>query len=235
MSGPTSEWRWEAQSPPSTSREGLDLTARPQWIAEIWRLRGLVLYDEGRRPQFLQADGQVADRDPLDLLAYHVLGWCDGVLAGCIRFVPTASPLPSLTEQVLGCERFEQVLASLQTTRLATVDVGRWIVHPDYRHFRVALSLVGACWSYVQCLGFQMAVATVGTRAGQDVILQRAGLSPVPGVGAHVCEAYDDELRTMYAIVREPAPNFSGVVQQMEARLIASPTEALSMGYSKSA
>jgi hypothetical protein len=209
------------RSPVTAHEHDIDLEAAPEWIEDVWRLRGLVLYDDGRRPQFLSPSGQFADRDPLDLVAYHVLGWCMGELVGCIRFVPVT--ISGLTERVLGSERFEDLLAALNTTRDRTVEVGRWIVHPEFRRHRVALYLVGGCWSYVQRLGFDMAVATVGTRGKQDAILHRTGLIPVPNLAPHRSDAFDDELRTMYAVVREPAPNFRGMVEQMRNRLAGTP------------
>jgi N-acyl-L-homoserine lactone synthetase len=218
----TDEWVWEMRAPVTAQERTFG--GIPEWIEDVWRLRGLVLYDDGRRPQFLGDDGQFADRDPLDLASYHVLGWCAGELVGCIRFIPVT--VPGLTEQVLGCAKFDELLAALKTDRQSTVEVGRWIVHPEYRRHRVALSLVGGCWSYVQRLGFRMAVATVGTRGKQDAILQRTGLNPVPGFPPVPCEAFDDELRTMYAVVREPAPNFRGMVEQMRGRLAQAAPQA---------
>jgi N-acyl-L-homoserine lactone synthetase len=222
----TGEWVWEMRAPVAAREHDIDHAAVPEWIEDVWRLRGLVLYDDGRRPQFLTAVGQFADRDPLDLVAYHVLGWCMGDLVGCIRFIPVT--VAGLTERVLGRERFEDLLVALDTDRASTVEVGRWIVHPEFRRHRVALSLVGGCWSYVQSLGFRMAVATVGTRGKQDAILNRTGLYPVPGLAPHRSDAFDDELRTMYAVVREPAPNFRGMVEQMRERLADAAPEAQS-------
>jgi hypothetical protein len=235
MSGDTEDWRWETRNSPTSGREGVDLTATPGWVDEIWKLRGLVLYDNGRRPQFRKADGRFADRDPLDLLAYHVLGWCTGQLVGCIRFVPVAVPIPSFTECVLGRERFEELLVAINTTRSGTVDVGRWIVHPDFRRHRVALSLVGGCWSYIQRLGFQTAVATVGTRGRQDTILQRTGLISAPGFHPRTCDVMDDELRTMYAVIRSPANNFRGMVERMGGRLIPAPADEIPVRIKESA
>lgn len=226
MSVENHEWRWETRAPTATETECHSLQTPPPWVEDVWRLRGLVLFDGGRRPQFRRLDGQFADPDPVDLLAYHVLGLYAGELVGCIRFVPMAAPVETLTERLLGRDRFAELLAALGATRAGTVEVGRWIVHPEFRRHRIALSLVAGCWSYVQKLGFHMAVATAGTRAGQDAILRRTGLVPVPGVETRASNSFDDELRTMYAVVKQPAPNFQGMVELMGSRLAFGPQEA---------
>ncbi len=223
------EWRWEIRSPAAEERGwgGSSALTAPAWIDgnPAACAVGEVLYDEGRRPQFRHDDGTFADCDPLDLLAYHVLGRYAGELVGCIRFVGLADPVKSMTEQVLGRERFERMLTQLDSPREATADVGRWVVHPEFRRHRVALSLVAGCWSYLQELGFQTAIATVGTRAGQNAILRRTGLAPVPGVPPHLSRSFDDELCTMFATLNDPAPNFRGMVEQMGRRLVVMPNE----------
>ena len=226
MSRMIDEWRWEVRSPVAEDGDAAEFNTAPDWIEEIQWLRGFVLYDNGRRPQFRTAQGNFADRDPLDLLAYHVLGRFGDRLVGCIRFVPLAVPVPCLTEQVLGRQRFELMLRRLDSSRNTTADVGRWVVHPDFRGHRAALSLVGGCWSYLLTLGFQTAIATVGTRAGQNSILQRAGLARVPEVPPHLSVAFDDELCAMYAVLSNPASNFAGLVRKMERRLVAVPNVA---------
>ena len=75
--------RWELHTPPGIERAG--------WMDKVSELRGRVLYEGGRRPRFRRSDGQFADRDPLDPLAFHIAA--RSRLTGRLR-----SPIPAHRE-----------------------------------------------------------------------------------------------------------------------------------------
>jgi hypothetical protein len=61
-------WHLHVPFEVARSSEGRSL---PDWIADVRSLRGLVLFDNGRRPYFRTADGCFCDDDPIDLHSYH--------------------------------------------------------------------------------------------------------------------------------------------------------------------
>src|ERR1700737_3212387 len=63
----------------------------PDWLKEVRSLRGSVLFDNGRRRHFRTEEGRLFDADPIDLYAYHILGYDAMRLVGGVgvyRLVP---------------------------------------------------------------------------------------------------------------------------------------------------
>ncbi|PYQ15264.1 MAG: hypothetical protein DMF80_10095 [Acidobacteria bacterium] len=196
---------WRLEAPPSRVIDAGEFSGLGPWFAEVWALRGEIFYDEGRRPGF-DLSGRWLDPDPLDLYSYHVLAHGPRGVVGCVRVLPLSSAPPGLTESLLGHQRFERMLQEIGASSRHTAEAGRWGVHPDRR-------------AQGRHLGCGTALAPAGTSDGQDRILARIGLRPVPGLEPLRSELFTDEVRLMYAILDEPSRRFKGLIDQMAAIL----------------
>src|SRR5215469_4838280 len=154
---------WQVQSPPrahANEEPGLI----PDWVEAIRSLRGSVLYADGRRPQFKIADGRCYDFDPLDLHAYHVLAYQNHQLVGCVRIYPLAFHTGCCTtETLLGKQTFAQMLLELGAQQTTTVEVSRWVVHPDHRTGGLAVQLAAGAVALGRYLGLPLVICSAGT------------------------------------------------------------------------
>ncbi|HJU15746.1 MAG TPA: GNAT family N-acyltransferase, partial [Stellaceae bacterium] len=170
----------------------------PEWLADVRALRGSVLFDNGRRPCFRNADGSCCDADPIDLHAYHVLAYDGPILAGCVRVYPLTPDGPAcLSEQILGRTGFAVLLDGLGGRRTAAAEIGRWIVHPAYRGTGLLAARLAAAAALTATLGFGrgLLLCAAGTGDGQDSMLARIGLEPVSP--AIACAMFSDAVRIM--------------------------------------
>src|SRR6201987_4865196 len=78
---------WRIQPPTAISALQSAKTV-PTWLEESRSLRGAVIFNDGRRPSFRDADGKYYDPDPIDLSSWHVLAYHGPLLAGCVRVYP---------------------------------------------------------------------------------------------------------------------------------------------------
>lgn len=190
----------------------------PPWIREIWSLRGRALYENGQRPEF-RTGSTASDPDEVDLSAWHILGETCGNLVGCIRATMlTDTSDACLTERVFG-EPIFKFLRQIGVERQAIAEVGRWSVDPDCQDGLIATRLVGGVWSLLQSRRLAIAIATVGTRNGQDRLLHRFGLEYVPDCPRVESSRFADDICAMYAVLESPAPSFLGVVKRMASAL----------------
>jgi predicted GNAT family N-acyltransferase len=193
---------WQVQLPPGTYENG-ELALMPDWLEDVRSLRGSVLYAGGRRPQFKIAEGRCYDPDPVDLHAYHVLAYREHLLVGCVRLYPlTSDTACCTTEAILGRQAFAELLLELGAQRSTTVEIGRWVVHPEHRKGGTGVQLAAGAATLAKRLGFKIAVCSAGTEDKQDRILSRMGLKAVPTVGVLKCAAYTDLVRVLYVHVQ---------------------------------
>ena len=219
--------RWHLHDPlvpPETT--GAWLATVPSWLEALWAFRGAVLYDQGRRPQFQTADGRLADPDPLDVRAYHVLVYWDSTVVGCARLLPLSCEVASLTETLLGERRFAQMLRDLGVGPAGAIEGGRWLVHPAHRCRGLGVQLVGAGGAVARRLGYQVVFAPVGTRAQQDHVLARLGWQPVPSLPLFDCAVFADTLRVMAITTQRPAPPLRRLMATMASTLGLVPAPA---------
>jgi predicted GNAT family N-acyltransferase len=219
--------RWHLYGPlvpPETT--GARLATVPSWLEALWAFRGAVLYDQGRRPQFQTADGRLADPDPLDVRAYHVLVYRDSAVVGCARLLPLAREVASLTETLLGERRFAQMLCDLGVGRAGAIEGGRWLVHSAHRCRGLGVQLVGAGGAVARQLGCQVVFAPVGTQTHQDHLLARLGWQPVPSLPPFDCAVFADTLRVMAITTQRPAPPLRRLMATMASTLGLVPAPA---------
>jgi Acetyltransferase (GNAT) domain len=222
-----SSLEWLLYLPVAKAVRNWDGDAAPAWLDEVRALRAFVLFDNGRRPAFGDTKGGSLDSDPTDPFSYHILVYYSGTLVGCSRVYPLASGLPCLAEAVLGSQAFSAMLSSLGVPRGKTAEIGRWIVHPDYRgRGRIAMQLAAGAAAVAARLGSVTpaepgtVICCAGTGDGQHVMLRRIGLQDAPHVKPIQSRRYEDQLHLMYCI--DPTkldPRFSRLMSQMEETL----------------
>jgi hypothetical protein len=193
--------------------------AEPGWLSEVREFRARVLYDDGRRPGFRQDDGRYVDDDRLDKVAHHVVVRIDGMVAGCVRLLPVSNDAMCLTEQLIGIDRFADMLQALRACRGESIEGGRWVVDPTYRVLGLGRSLAAGGVAVARALRARLLFCPVGIGGKQDRVLARLGLAAVPNLPLIGAPQFDDELRLMYVCPNRLTPHFRELVDGMECRL----------------
>lgn len=203
----------------------------PDWLKEVRSLRGRVLFDMGRRPAFRTAQGGYSDADPIDLHAFHVLAYAGHRLAGCVRLyhLDPEGP-PGVTEEILGPERFQEMLRNLHVTRGDIVEIGRWIVEPEYRATKldlgISIQLAAASAAVAREIGRAagkqegFAICAAGMADRQCAMLKRVGMTPVFGVRPISCAHYRDDVQILCCSRGQQLhPQFLRLVDLMAKRI----------------
>jgi hypothetical protein len=200
---------WQLRRPLQDSMSGAG-DSSPQWLDEVRSLRGVALFENGRRPKFKTEDGSYADSDPIDLYAWHVLAYAGDRLVGCVRVYPLAgNGVPCLTETLLGEKQFLETLRTLGSHRNNTIEIGRWVVDPALRAQNglapgIGVQLAASAGALALALVNQseavnaIAIFSAGSRDNQYLMLSRLGLRPVSGIEALISTEYDDVIQVMY-------------------------------------
>jgi hypothetical protein len=200
---------WHLRRPLQDSMSGAG-DSSPQWLDEVRSLRGVALFENGRRPKFKTEDGSYADSDPIDLYAWHVLAYAGDRLVGCVRVYPLAgNGVPCLTETLLGEKQFLETLRTLGSHRNNTIEIGRWVVDPALRAQNglapgIGVQLAASAGALALALVNQseavnaIAIFSAGSRDNQYLMLSRLGLRPVSGIEALISTEYDDVIQVMY-------------------------------------
>lgn len=182
----------------------------PRWLEESRALRGTVLFDDGRRPRFRRLGGGYDDPDPIDFYAWHMLAYHRSALVGCVRVYPiTEDGPPSLTESILGTDKFTRMLASLGRQREQVIEIGRWVVDPAFRNGGslapgLGLELAAGAGALALALADQIefgngvAIFAAGTRDGQYLTLTRLGLKTVAGLPPVRSSEYNDFIQVLH-------------------------------------
>ncbi len=204
-STPSRSLSWQRHAPVRVERDG-EIRSVPDWLNEVRSLRGLVLFNDGRRPRFRSDNGHFRDPDPIDLHSHHILAY-DGLrLVGCVRVYPLMASGPAcVTEEVLGAKAFSDMLEKLGVKRTETVEIGRWIVHPEYRTSgRPGMQLAAASAVLAVDLGSGsnaragLVVCCAGTGDQQDQLLGRIGLSALAPAKPIQLDDFNDDVCVMY-------------------------------------
>ena len=186
---------------------------------ELSALRGRVFYAEGRRPQFISANGEFADEDEQDFAAFHLIGSTGAVPVAACRMVRFRDVAMTDFERRVGSRVIEQVLGALQVGRGDAAEVSRWVVDPRFRQEGLGALLIAGMWVLAAHLRILAALAWAGTRDGQAHALMAMGGSPISGVTRIKSEAWDDELQALSFDPYRPATQFQSWVCRMGDRL----------------
>jgi hypothetical protein len=206
LTGPLSvgpSFQWQLHLPLRMSHNG-NGHVLPSWLEDARSLRASVLWQNGRRPEFKTENG-FSDPDPIDLNAFHILAYDGQRLVGCVRVHRLSSNgPPCLTETLLGDKAFSELIAGFGGLRTDTVEIGRWIVHPEFRKdglAGLAVKLAAGSGALAMALGNHskttqgIAICSVGTADKQDMMLARLGLTILRDIEAIKDHHYEDELR----------------------------------------
>jgi N-acyl-L-homoserine lactone synthetase len=208
-SPPSLEWSWH---------QACGVHAEPPaWLTELRQLRGRVLFDNGRRPEFGQDGRRFGDPDESDLHSAHVVARCRGAVVGCVRLTPIMGAVRSVTEQTIGSAKLEALLAAVGAEPSEVIEHGRWIVDHAYKHLGTGLYLMCASFALAYKLGFPCSVAT----ASRDVVplLERAGARRAPGLPLVRSELFNDEVAILYGDQRQYSPAILAQFERMAKRM----------------
>jgi hypothetical protein len=139
-----------------------------RFLQELWTLRGLVLFDHGRRPAFQLPDGTFADPDPLDAAAHHIVFRLEERMVACARIALLSDVGSGTIAPLIGRRRFEKILKGVGTTTAETCEGARWTVVPECRKHGLGRQIILASWAVARWLGVKTAFVLAGTRDGQD-------------------------------------------------------------------
>lgn len=210
------------------SQEERELGFVPDWLVELRRMRGAVLYNRGGRPSFRLSDGSFDDPDPADLEAYHIVAHQFGRPIGCARVMPLTDGRPCAISSTVGEELFDAILSQARTTRARTCEASRWIVLPDCR-IGLGAQLVAASCAVVRWLRRDGAFVLTGTRRKQDYALIRLGARAFEGLPLIHPGIFNEERRLLYFDVDHPCKRIEKQIDEMTVAMklnrIPSPAE----------
>jgi len=190
----------------------------PGWLSELQEVRGRILFDGGRRPNFRKSDGTYRDSDSLDCLSYHLMVRCRGDIVGCARIMPLLYGAHGVVETTLGTDGFEKMLATIGASRRVTSEASRWIVAPEFRGGSLGFHLVAASWAVGRWLGARIGFVAAGTRNQQDKMLIKMGgrSTSLPFIPS---EEFDDELHILHFDVHHPSASMGRWIDHMNTAL----------------
>lgn len=155
-------------------------------------MRGLALYENGRRPFFEISPGSFCDKDNFEYNSYHILARTKKNIVGCLRLLPLASDINCISAEIIGPDLFKMILNENKISQKKITEANRWIVHPSYKHTRIGYYLVYGCWALCQHLGYRF-IANAGLKA-QKLIDHYGGVLLSSQAGPYYSEKYQDSV-----------------------------------------
>jgi N-acyl-L-homoserine lactone synthetase len=196
------------------------------WRDELSSFRGRTLWNNGRRPHFLQHDGTHRDFDSIDDLAWHILARAGGQLVGCTRVLPLSGTKRALADDFFGRETLESALSTTGLSVNSVAEVSRWVVTSSRSGRSVktpgglqplGFALLACAVAVARKLGCDAIIGSCGTRGGQDRLIVHSGGTPVPGIPVRKDDRFDDVL--MLLMLHTPTPGFERLIRDMESTL----------------
>ncbi|NNH71278.1 ubiquitin activation protein [Nocardia uniformis] len=207
---PEVQWHISAFHAP---RHGADHTDQVRRLRE---LRARILYDNGRRPGFRDADGAHVDDQELDYGAWHFIARRrpDGPVLGYIRLSTPATGELFQTRAHLGEQRYEQLLATEGAGVDEAYEHSRLVVEHRARKLGLGAYLNAVAIGAAHHLGAKIMIGTSGTKDGQDRFHGRFGFHPVPGTRCYV-ERYTEEVVILLHRTAAGAGEYTDLVDRM--------------------
>jgi hypothetical protein len=209
-------------------------------LADAQRLRGRVYVDDGAlEPSDLTADGRHISH--IDDESWHLLSMTpSGRLAGCTRFRQHPNtvhagelgvshiPLARSKEWARGFRAsLDSELDAARSIGFSYVEIGGWVLHPQFRGTSAALVSVLAtyAWSHIQ--GGALGVSTATERNGSAAILRKLGGRSLEWDGAALPPYFDRAYNCMMEILRfdsrRPNPRYARMIEALTAKLLKCP------------
>ncbi|MFD3330321.1 hypothetical protein [Streptomyces sp. NPDC058701] len=189
-------------------------------VDECRAFRAEVLYDGGRRPQFVDASGRFSDAQPLDTGGWHITArrTHDGPLVGYVR---VATPLRTTAYQsvaFLGEPAYAAVLDRFGVASEATYEHSRLVVASQARGENLGAYLYALAMATVRSLGGAAMIGISGTEDGQFRLYQRFGFDVVPGA-TRFDSRYGEDVCVIFSRIGTPAGEYEPLVRDAGALL----------------
>jgi len=207
---------------PTDAQSGAD-GSTPVWLDEARNLRSTVLYANGRRPEFGPGGDRFGDPDSRDSWCYHVTASASGRIIGYVRTLPLRNnSSDSVLDDLMGPDELERSLGLLEVTRDQCVECSRLMLDPNFRRSKLARQLVGAVWSIALQMRADVILAGMGTCDSQDRFIARLGGQSLPNTRTIRADAFNDDVRPMFAPIDAFSRGLADVVKEMSDHFFAS-------------
>ncbi|MFF1614748.1 ThiF family adenylyltransferase [Amycolatopsis sp. NPDC058278] len=192
----TPDWHVTAFLGPRPGDDG-----RPMLDA-VRDLRARILFDHGRRPAFLRADGTHADDQDLDFGAWHFIARRSpgGPPLGYIRLSTPDTGAPFQSRDFLGDRCYEELLAAEGFGAADVFEHSRPVVEHRARKLGLGLHLNALAIGAAHHLGARAMIGTSGTKDGQDRFHERFGFRPVRGTRRYVPQYTEDVVIMLHRV-----------------------------------
>ncbi|MGW4056691.1 ThiF family adenylyltransferase [Amycolatopsis sp. NPDC004747] len=192
----TPDWHVTAFLGPKPGEDGGPL------LEAVRALRARILFDHGRRPAFLRADGTHADDQDLDFGAWHFIARRSpgGPPLGYIRLSTPDTSALFQSRDFLGDEPYQELLAAEGFGDGDVFEHSRLVVEHRARKLGLGLHLNALAIGAAHHLGARAMIGTSGTKDGQDRFHERFGFRPVPGTRRYVPQYTEDVVIMLHRV-----------------------------------
>lgn len=180
-------FRWEIKLP-----EHLSPNESYEWLPSVCKMRGLALYEKGRRPYFQKNAHFFYDEDDFEYQSYHILAKLKNNIVGCIRLLPLNENLSCISQQIIGPGIFTKLIQDNSLIGEKIFETNRWIVHPRYRKTRIGFYLGYAALALATHLGNRL-IANAGFKS-QSLIEHYGGTLFSQQAGPYYSKKYQDSV-----------------------------------------
>ena len=210
-----------AASQPTWFLESCFISRRPDPVAaeklhDFRSMRGRILYDRGRRPEFRSDRREYVDVQDMDLGAWHFVARRNGdeKAVGYIRVAAPGDGCLFQTQLHLGEDRYAGLLEAEGLCAGEVYEGGRMVVDASARGKGLGAHLLAVSLAAARALGVGALVGIAGTADGQTALFRRFGFRIVPGSRAYI-EHYTEDVVAVLNRISEGAGEFERLVEHM--------------------
>ncbi|MBV9451396.1 MAG: ThiF family adenylyltransferase [Streptosporangiaceae bacterium] len=187
-------------------------------MRQVRHLRARILFDNGRRPSFVDAGGGYVDVQELDYGAWHFIARrdIDGPPLGYVRLATSEIGKLFQSRAYLGERRYGEVLRAEGLSPARTFEHSRLVVERRARKLGLGIYLNAMAIAAAHCLGAEAMIGTSGTADGQHGFHQRFGFRPVAGTREFV-PRYAEDVVIMLHKLAEGAGEYADLVARLRA------------------
>lgn len=191
-------------------------------VAYVRECRARILYDNGRRPAFQDAEGAHVDEQELDHGAWHFVArrTPDGPPLGYVRLATPAHGELFQTRAYLGPDGFAELLRADGLRPDAVFEHSRLVVEHRARKLGLGVHLNAVAIAAARALGAAAMVGTSGTKDGQDGFHERFGFGAVPGTRRYVPH-YTEDVVVMLHRTADGAGAYADLVDRLVPELVS--------------
>ncbi len=185
-------------------------------MRQVRRLRARILFDNGRRPSFVDVGGGYVDAQELDYGAWHFVARrdIDDPPLGYVRLATPEIGELFQSRAYLGEHRYGEVLTAEGISPARTFEHSRLVVERRARKLGLGIYLNAMAIAAAHCLGAEAMIGTSGTADGQDSFHQRFGFRPVTGTREFV-PRYAEDVVIMLHKLAEGVGEYADLVARL--------------------